>query len=96
MMPLLTGVGTAAMLWVGGSIVVHGLEEMGFGWLGHHIHDWAYAVAKLVPLAWQGFVKWLSTATLDGILGLALGFVLIPVASRVILPVWTTLWPKKA
>ncbi|MEE2945479.1 MAG: DUF808 domain-containing protein [Pseudomonadota bacterium] len=95
-MRLLTIVGTAAMLWVGGSIIVHALEEMGFGWPAHHIHDWAYAIAHMVPEAWEGFVKWLSTATMDGILGLALGFVLIPVASRVIAPVWTALRPKKA
>ena len=42
LMKILTIVGTAAMLWVGGSIIIHGLEELGFGWLGHHIHDWAY------------------------------------------------------
>jgi predicted DNA repair protein MutK len=95
-MTLLTIVGTAAMLWVGGSIIVHALKEMGFGWLGHHIHDWAYAVGHMVPESWQGFVTWFSTATMDGILGLALGFLLIPLATRVIVPVWTALWPKKA
>jgi len=95
-MTLLTIVGTAAMLWVGGSIIVHGLEELGFGWLGHHIHDWAYAAAHAVPETWEGFVEWLSKAAMDGVFGLALGFVLIPVASKVIAPVWKVLWPKKA
>ena len=95
-MKLLTIVGTAAMLWVGGSIVIHGLEGLGFGWLGHYIHDWAHAVALSVPAAWQGFVEWFAKATMDGILGLALGFVLIPVATKVLVPVWTALWPKKA
>lgn len=95
-MKLLTIVGTAAMLWVGGSIIVHGLEELGFGWLGHHIHDWAHAVALAVPAAWQGFVEWFAKAAMDGVLGLALGFVLIPVATKVLVPVWTAIWPKKA
>ena len=95
-MKLLTIVGTAAMLWVGGSIIVHGLEEMGFGWLGHHIHDWAYAVAHLVPEAWQGFVKWLATATMDGVLGLALGVLTIPVATWVIGPIWEAVFKGKA
>ncbi|UZD92349.1 DUF808 domain-containing protein [Cognatishimia activa] len=95
-MTLLTIVGTAAMLWVGGSIIVHGLEELGFSWLGHHIHDWAYAAGHSVPEAWEGFVEWLSKATMDGVFGLALGFLLIPLASKVIAPVWKALWPKKA
>ena len=33
-MRVLSAVGTAAMLWVGGSIVTHGLEVLGWGWLG--------------------------------------------------------------
>jgi predicted DNA repair protein MutK len=90
-MKLLTIVGTAAMLWVGGSIIVHGLEELGYGWLGHHIHDWAHAVGVLVPAAWQGFVEWLAKAAMDGVLGLGLGFVLIPVATKIIAPAWSAI-----
>lgn len=86
-MKLLTIVGTAAMLWVGGSIIVHGAEQMGYGWLGHHIHDWAYAVGHAVPAAWTGFVEWLAKASMDGVFGLAFGFALIPVAKYVIAPV---------
>ena len=88
---LLTVVGTAAMLWVGGSIVIHGLEELGFGWLGHHIHDWAEAVAHLVSPGVAASVKWLAKAVMDGIFGVALGLVLIPLASKVIAPVWQRL-----
>ena len=87
-MRLLTIVGTAAMLWVGGSIIVHALKEMGFGGLGYLIHGWAHAVAVMVPEAWQGFSEWFATATLDGILGLALGFILIPVGTRFVTPIW--------
>ncbi len=86
-MKLLTIVGTAAMLWVGGSIIVHGLEEMGFGWLGHHVHDWAYAVAHMVPAAWEGFVAWSAKAAMDGVLGLGIGLALIPVVSKAIAPI---------
>lgn len=90
-MKALTIVGTAAMLWVGGSIIVHGLEEMGFPWLGHHIHDWAYAVGHAVPEQYTGAVEWIAKAAMDGVLGLALGFLLIPVATRVITPIWQKL-----
>ena len=87
-MKLLTVVGTAAMLWVGGSIVIHGLEEMGAGALGHLIHDIAASVGHSLPTAFIGFGEWLSKATIDGILGLGLGFLLIPVGEKVITPLW--------
>ncbi|MEZ5817172.1 MAG: DUF808 domain-containing protein [Hyphomicrobiaceae bacterium] len=78
-------VGTAAMLWVGGAIVVHGLESLGFAALGHLIHDVAAGAAAVVPVA-GGFVEWLVKATLDGLFGLALGFLLLPVATYVLEP----------
>ena len=87
LMWLLSVVGTAAMLWVGGSIIIHGLEVLGFGWLGHHIHDLAYAAGHAVPAAWAGFIEWSAKATMDGVFGVAWGLVLIPVATKVIGPV---------
>ena len=88
----LTIVGTAAMLWVGGSIIIHGLEVLGFGWLGHLIHDWAVAVGHLIPKA-VGVIEWSVTALLDGIFGVALGAAIIPLASKVIAPLWAKM-PK--
>lgn len=85
-MALISTIGTAAMLWVGGSILIHGLETLGFGWLGHSIHAIAVAVAGALPSALHGFAEWLVTAALDGVLGLALGLLLIPVAQAVIAP----------
>jgi len=84
---ILSTVGTAAMLWVGGSIIIHGLEEFGWTWLGHHIHDAAVAVGHLVAGA-EAAVEWLVTAALDGVFGLAVGLALIPVALRVVAPLW--------
>lgn len=85
-MSTISTIGTAAMLWVGGSIVIHGLETLGFGWLGHSIHDIAAAVAGVMPSALHGFAEWLVKATLDGVFGLALGLLLIPVAHAVVNP----------
>ncbi|HEX9858487.1 MAG TPA: DUF808 domain-containing protein, partial [Paracoccaceae bacterium] len=65
-MTVLSTVGTAAMLWVGGSIVIHGAEVLGFGWLGHHIHDWAAVAGGAVPQA-ADFVEWAAKATMDGV-----------------------------
>lgn len=94
LMTILSTVGTAAMLWVGGSIIIHGMEELGWPWLGHHIHDIAAAVGHAVPAA-TGFVEWLVKAAIDGVLGLALGLVLIPLATKVIGPLWARLFGAK-
>jgi len=90
LLAVLTTVGTAAMLWVGGSIIIHGLEVLGLPWLGHIIHDWSAAVGHAVPAA-PGFTEWAVKAAIDGILGTALGLVLIPVGNRLVEPVWTRL-----
>lgn len=83
---LLTIVGTAAMVWVGGSIVIHGLDVLGWPVLYDAIHKVAVAAGHALPKV-EGMVEWLVTASLDGVAGLALGVVLIPVATRVIQPV---------
>ncbi len=90
----LTTVGTAAMLWVGGSIVIHGLEGIGFTWLGHLIHDISVAVANTLNFA-AGAVEWTAKATLDGIFGLALGLLLIPITTRFFGPLIQKLTPAK-
>lgn len=87
-MKLLSTIGTAAMLWVGGSIIIHGLEVLGYGALQHQIYDWAKAIAYSVPDQWSAAVKWLSKATMDGILGLAWGLFLIPLATKVLMPLF--------
>jgi hypothetical protein len=91
---LLTVVGTAAMLWVGGSIIVHGLAEMGFAGPEHVIDDLAGSVAVLVPAGWAGAVAWLVKAAIDGVLGLVVGMALIPLGERVITPVWRKVFSK--
>mgnify|MGYP001312395069 CR=1 FL=1 len=94
LMALLSLVGTAAMLWVGGNIVTHGLEVLGWPWLYHEIHHVADLAAHAIPAA-QGFFGWLVTATLDGVFGLILGAALIPVATRLIGPAIAMLGGKK-
>lgn len=77
-MKALTIIGTAAMLWVGGSIIIHGLEVLGLDIIGHTIHDLAHAAGHAVP-AIEAALSWVVTATLDGLFGLLVGAVIIPV-----------------
>jgi predicted DNA repair protein MutK len=96
LLAFLSVVGTAAMLWVGGNIVLHGLDVLGVHGPYATIHHWAEAAAQSVPTAVQGFVTWLVTAFFDGIAGLLLGLLLIPLATRVIGPLVARLSNKGA
>jgi predicted DNA repair protein MutK len=85
LLKLLSVVGTAAMIWVGGGIIVHGLEGYGFAWLGHAIHDAAVAAGHAVP-ALGGLVEWLVSAAGSGLVGLVLGGLLIPLIHYIAVP----------
>jgi len=71
----LASVGTAAMLWVGGGIVVHGLETYHLtpipGWIHHAAEAVAHATGPVGAAA-----GWLTSAALSGLVGLLLGGVL--------------------
>ena len=95
-MKLLTIVGTAAMLWVGGNIVVHGLHEMGWHPIYDFIHHAAESASHAVGEGWAGIVGWAVTAGLDGVFGFVLGLLLIPLATRVIGPIWGAVFKGKA
>jgi hypothetical protein len=79
--------GTAAMIWVGGGIVVHGLEEYGLPGLGHAIHHAAASVAHAVPVGGAA-LEWLVTAAGSGLVGLVIGAALIPLTGLVLAPGW--------
>jgi predicted DNA repair protein MutK len=78
-MAFLTVVGTVAMLWVGGSIVIHSLEVVGWALPAHLIHDLGAAAGHLHEPA-HGLIEWLVTATVNGGLGLGMGLAVVPVA----------------
>ncbi len=77
-MKLLSIVGTVAMLWVGGSILVHGTHDLGW----HLVYDVINGAAAAVGDG--GFANWAVTVGLDGLIGLAVGLLLIPVVGRVV------------
>lgn len=68
-------IGTAAMLWVGGQIFLHGLDEYHIGNIGHGLHDFAHSVAGNLPGA--GLWEWLINAGGAGVFGLVLGGVIV-------------------
>ena len=75
-MSVLSVVGTAAMLWVGGHILVSGLEKFGFGWLAHAIHHDAEAAGHAVPFL-GGAVTWFVETLGSAMVGLAVGALIV-------------------
>lgn len=69
---VLSFVGTLAMLWVGGGILLHGLAEFGVAWPEHTIHHAAEAVAGIFPVG-SAVASWLVSATCAAVVGLAAG-----------------------
>ena len=97
-MNVLSLVGTAAMTWVGGSIIVHGLYEFGFAGPEHIVEAAAHWAEAALP-AIAGVAGWFATALVDFIFGLALGALMIPVVGYLIAPAWKAikrLLPKRA
>jgi predicted DNA repair protein MutK len=67
-------VGTAAMIWVGGGIIIHGLEEFGIAEPGHSLHHFA---ASLNTGPGGGVIEWLVNAAGAGVFGLIVGGIIV-------------------
>jgi uncharacterized protein len=86
----LSAAGTAAMIWVGGGIIVHGLDGYGLHSIHHAIETVGKAAGHALPLV-AGAAEWIVTAALSGVVGLVIGAVSIPLAGFVIAPAWKLL-----
>ena len=75
---VLAAVGIVAMLWVGGHILLVGLDELGWHGLYDLVHHAEEAVAEAVP-AIGGFLAWLTNTAASAVLGLLVGGVLVAV-----------------
>ncbi len=71
-MAALSVIGTAAMLWVGGQIVLHGAGLLGLHGPEEMVHAAGVGAGALIP-ALSGVVTWTVEAALAGVFGLALG-----------------------
>jgi predicted DNA repair protein MutK len=83
-------VGTAAMIWVGGGILLHGLEAYGWSAPSHLLHEAGASAAQAIP-AIGGFLAWAVQAAGAGVIGVCVGLLAIPIMSRVLSPLWRTL-----
>lgn len=83
---LLAAVGTAAMLWVGGSILVHGLAALG---LRHpeHLIDTAVERAAAGLGESEALVGWVTASALQALLALVVGAVLVGLMGYLVVPI---------
>ena len=89
LLKLLSALGTAAMIWVGGGIILHGLELYGVNPIERLIHDAGEAATGLLP--WRsGSAKWFAAAVGSGFAGLVIGALLIPLSQFFLLPAWAS------
>lgn len=78
---VLSVVGTAAMIWVGGHILLVGADELGW----HGPYDLVHALEEPVhDLAGVGgMLAWIVNTAASALVGLVVGFVIVAVVSRV-------------
>ncbi|MBB6014829.1 DUF808 domain-containing protein [Deinococcus radiopugnans] len=75
-MSALSVIGTAAMLWVGGHIIIDGLDKFGLSWPAHTLHDLALAAGHAIPFA-EGVVEWLVETLGSALVGVVLGGIIV-------------------
>jgi uncharacterized protein len=76
-MSFLTVVGIAAMLWVGGHILLVNVGEAGFHWPADVLHDVEHWAGDLVSGGFGGFLSWTAGTVTSAVVGLALGAIVV-------------------
>jgi predicted DNA repair protein MutK len=76
-MEALTVIGTAAMLWVGGGIIVHGLEHFHLTPVPHWVEAASHWAAQVPGVG--AVTGWLATAAFSAVVGLIVGGVIVGV-----------------
>lgn len=84
---ILSVIGTAAMIWVGGGIILHGVEVYGPPSIQHVVHAAKEAVAHAFPPA-AGILAWIAEAAISGVIGLVVGAASIPIVGVALAPAW--------
>ncbi|GAA3965694.1 DUF808 domain-containing protein [Gordonia caeni] len=81
-MSVLTIVGVAAMLWVGGHIFLVNLGEAGFAWPADRLHDLEHWAGDLISGV-SGLLSWTAGTVASAIAGLLIGAVVVALAHLV-------------
>ncbi len=74
----LSKIGTAAMLWVGGGIILHSIGEIGFHALPDWVHHQAEGLARAIGFAVPAF-EWLINALASALFGAIAGGLIVAI-----------------
>ena len=69
---VLSGVGIVAMMWVGGHILLVGLDDLGWHWPYEHVHHWEKD-------AGGGALGWIINTGASAVIGAAVGAVVVTI-----------------
>ncbi|MDO5502049.1 MAG: DUF808 domain-containing protein [Actinomycetia bacterium] len=69
-------IGVIAMLWVGGHILLVGVNDLGWPGLYNFVHGIEEGVADLIPAA-SGFLAWLVNTIASAIIGFIVGCIIV-------------------
>ncbi|WP_293780463.1 DUF808 domain-containing protein [uncultured Aeromicrobium sp.] len=75
-MALLAAVGVAAMLWVGGHILLVGTHDLGWHWLYDAVRRLESVVAQASPVL-DGLFAWVANTVVSALLGVVVGALLV-------------------
>jgi uncharacterized protein len=76
----LTVIGTAAMLWVGGHILLVGAHELGWDAPYDFVHDLEKKVEDVDGIG--GVLAWLINTSISAVIGLVVGAIVVAIVSR--------------
>ena len=76
----LAKVGTAAMLWVGGGIIIHALHEWHVAGVADFVDAVQHAAATIPGVG--GAASWIASAVISGVVGLVLGGLIVLIVHR--------------
>ena len=76
----LSVIGTAAMLWVGGHIILVGFDELGWAWPYQLVHELESTVADVPAVG--GALAWLLNTLASAVVGFVIGAVITLVVDR--------------
>jgi predicted DNA repair protein MutK len=76
----LSVIGTAAMLWVGGHILLVGFHELGWDWPYDLVHDLEHLVEDVAGIG--GVLAWLANTAASAVVGFGVGFAILSVVER--------------
>ena len=74
---VLSVVGTAAMVWVGGHILLVGADELGWHWPYEQVHHLEHSAHDVAGVG--GVLGWLANTAVSAAVGLVVGLLVVAV-----------------